>query len=574
MKKFPPNLNSSNQESISVNYTSEKFFGEISLINSSIYPIKKRVFFDSPMSGIITFLYKDKTYVTGSDMPVRKRNLKTSLAAVDIELGANEESSLYLSRVGYHAWNTKIYMGTVKEFEKFELKKYNVFPYYIGAVYALIFYNLFLVLFLKSNKYLIYSVFAFSFLMVILNVHGVLDRFDFFETFTPSAHLIINTIFATLMVLIFGYAFLDGHKYLKDMRKIRNLLLLLTILPLPIVLSPMDRTYFHLFGYYVDFNILLSALFLFYLCFLGIKRGAPLAKIYLLSWFCVFGGVFLYFGGLHTFLPENMMTNNGLLFGSIAEMIVLATGLAYQVAIIDKDRKEAEIRALGKERYQNLVRVISHDISNSMQIIIMAISRLKSLCLDEKPTYIIEKIEKSTATVIDVLKSIKMQEKFLQDKSSIKLERVKLKETLLKCLSSNEDIILDKGLQLTSNFPDSEVYVYAEKTSLQNNVLGNIFSNIIKFAPENSTVYMNLSYSADKVILKISDTGHGFSKEALKLFDSKLDMTYSTYGTKGEVGTGFGISIIKNYMDMYQGSVTAFNENGAVYELSFLLGRE
>jgi signal transduction histidine kinase len=250
-------------------------------------------------------------------------------------------------------------------------------------------------------------------------------------------------------------------------------------------------------------------------------------------------------------------------------MIILSLGLAYQAAILDKETQKALIKAQGKEKYQHLLRTISHDISNSMQVLIIGARRLKKISDNERVFDVATKMEVSTKNVVEILQQIKMQEKYLQDKESIILSKVNLPIILNELIIIFEDALIEKNIILKFDIPQAHQVVLGERVTLKNNVLGNIISNSIKFSPTGSEINFTTKNIDNKIQLTIRDFGNGFSEEALQFINEDLDMTFSTPGTKGEKGTGFGLRIIKSYVKMYHGDLRAFNDNGAVFELTF-----
>jgi adenylate cyclase len=550
-------------------YTDEVLWGKIDFINSSNKTITKRYFWDTNLTGFLSLYFKGVKYDTGSSVPLGKRNEQSIYSSLKLTLEPMEKETLYFKRESQHALSTKIYLANELDYHLFKTDKENSYRYYVGAIAGLFFYNLLLVLFLRSKKYLIYCIFILSFLITILNLHGVLDNFDVFESTTFSYYLSVTTIIAIYFGLSFGFIFLEAKVYLKEFYKLRKAIIVYTLFPLILIPTPLYESYGQYFGYYIDINIFVALIFLMGSCIIAIKRKAPLAKVYLISWSFIFGGSVLHFGNIYNFFPKNFLTENGFLFGNLFEMIILSLGLAYQAAILDKETQKALIKAQGKEKYQHLLRTISHDISNSMQVLIIGAKRLKKISDNERVFDVATKIQVSTKNVVEILEQIKMQEKYLQDKESIVLSKVNLPIVLNELIIIFEDALIEKNIILKFDIPQAHQVVLAERVTLKNNVLGNIISNSIKFSPAGSEINFTTQNIGNKIQLTIRDFGNGFSEEALQFINEDLDMTFSTPGTKGEKGTGFGLRIIKSYVKMYHGDLRAFNDNGAVFELTF-----
>ena len=82
-------------------------------------------------------------------------------------------------------------------------------------------------------------------------------------------------------------------------------------------------------------------------------------------------------------------------------------------------------------------------------------------------------------------------------------------------------------------------------------VFNNLLSNAIKFTPDNGTIHLNIEPGPPgKVQVKVADTGIGIPKDKMPyLFDQFTSTSQS--GTSGEVGTGLGMSIVKEILEKH-----------------------
>jgi two-component system, sensor histidine kinase and response regulator len=102
---------------------------------------------------------------------------------------------------------------------------------------------------------------------------------------------------------------------------------------------------------------------------------------------------------------------------------------------------------------------------------------------------------------------------------------------------------------------DSQTRVMVEKTSFINSVINNILTNAIKFSHPDSAIEINASIADKKVSVSFRDNGIGIPDGILKdLFD--LDKATSRAGTQDESGTGWGMPLVKNFVEAYGGKIT------------------
>jgi signal transduction histidine kinase len=80
-------------------------------------------------------------------------------------------------------------------------------------------------------------------------------------------------------------------------------------------------------------------------------------------------------------------------------------------------------------------------------------------------------------------------------------------------------------------------------------------TNAIKFSLPGKSVEIDLKATDDKVAITVIDSGIGIPATLIgKLFDAEAKT--SRKGTSGENGTGFGLPIVKAYVERYRGSIS------------------
>ena len=103
------------------------------------------------------------------------------------------------------------------------------------------------------------------------------------------------------------------------------------------------------------------------------------------------------------------------------------------------------------------------------------------------------------------------------------------------------------------------IYVCADKNMIST-VLRNLISNAIKFTEEGGKVEITTESGIGYVEVSISDSGIGINQDTLsQLF--KVDHLASTFGTAGEKGTGLGLLICKEFIELNKGSIKAESES-------------
>lgn len=110
-----------------------------------------------------------------------------------------------------------------------------------------------------------------------------------------------------------------------------------------------------------------------------------------------------------------------------------------------------------------------------------------------------------------------------------------------------------------------EVFIDAK---LLRHILYNLLWNAVKYSPQGGDICLKISYLNNYAIFQIQDEGIGIPKTEKKyLFDS----FYRAQNTDNIPGTGLGLTIVKNFVDLHQGQVFIESEVGVGTTFTVLL---
>ena len=144
-----------------------------------------------------------------------------------------------------------------------------------------------------------------------------------------------------------------------------------------------------------------------------------------------------------------------------------------------------------------------------------------------------------------------------------------ISEMLFKTLLGFEQIIDKKhieirGLDLIGNNP-----VTADKDMI-NQVVYNLIDNAVKFTPDGGYIEVSSKADAEKIIVKIRNSGKGIPAEEIdKIFERfyKIDKSRS-YDVKG---AGMGLYLCKTIIELHGGQIIARSNPGEFTEFIFQL---
>jgi PAS domain S-box-containing protein len=120
-------------------------------------------------------------------------------------------------------------------------------------------------------------------------------------------------------------------------------------------------------------------------------------------------------------------------------------------------------------------------------------------------------------------------------------------------------LLLDRSLDVVLDLPSSPVVVRGDATHLVR-MLGNLFSNAVKFTDDGGTITLLVSESPDGAVIEISDTGVGIpALEQEDLFTRFFRSSSSR--ERASQGTGLGLSIVASIVHRHRGEISVRSEH-------------
>jgi len=127
-----------------------------------------------------------------------------------------------------------------------------------------------------------------------------------------------------------------------------------------------------------------------------------------------------------------------------------------------------------------------------------------------------------------------------------------------------------KGVSLNLSIPDSAIIT--GDCNIISTVLRNLLTNAIKFTPAGGGITLEITrnINAATYTFSVIDTGIGINKEQMKDLFS-LFKPNSTVGTDGERGSGLGLIICKDFLEMHGSKLNVESEVGKGSRFWFLV---
>lgn len=228
---------------------------------------------------------------------------------------------------------------------------------------------------------------------------------------------------------------------------------------------------------------------------------------------------------------------------------------------IGHQRKELEKLNASKDKFFS---IISHDLRSPFNTLFGMIELFNDDLL-ESPEDLKEMMNdlKSVGDHIFKLLNSLLEWAQLQRHTDImETQKINLSDILKNTAELFRETARKKGISFEMNLQTEGSYEILGDENMLSTVFRNIINNAVKFTRSGGKISISCqSVSSDFFEIRISDTGVGISDtDIAKLFHIEHKM--KSTGTAGEIGTGLGLIICKEFIDRHQGFIYAESKLG------------
>lgn len=241
-------------------------------------------------------------------------------------------------------------------------------------------------------------------------------------------------------------------------------------------------------------------------------------------------------------------------------------------ARLEEQRLDLQVALAAAQRANraktNFLNNMSHDIRTPMNAII-GFTTLASAHVDNREQVLdyLKKISTSSKHLLSLINDVLDMSRIESGKVKIEENAVSLAEIIHDIKTIVQTDIASRRLNLHIDAVDIiDERILCDRLRL-NQVLLNLLSNAIKFTHPGGSISIRLAQKR-KVAkdcasyeFQVSDTGIGMSQEFLKLVFSPFERE-RTSTVSGIQGTGLGMAITKNIVDMMGGKISVASEKG------------
>ena len=237
------------------------------------------------------------------------------------------------------------------------------------------------------------------------------------------------------------------------------------------------------------------------------------------------------------------------------------------IKLISMNNIQSELDEKEMEAWQNLVRVLTHEIMNSVTPISslagVVEGELHSKMEQEAATFTKEEMEdmhlsiqtisKRSAGLIHFVREFKS----LSQRPQPNLAPVKVKRLLEEMAVLQKKELVDNGIKISTSIEPEDLTISADKSMIEQ-VIINLVKNAMQSFSEQKDKCISLKAYLDektKPVISVSDNGDGIDPEALE----RIFVPF--YSTK-KTGSGIGLSLSKQIMRQHEGRISVKSKLG------------
>ena len=223
-----------------------------------------------------------------------------------------------------------------------------------------------------------------------------------------------------------------------------------------------------------------------------------------------------------------------------------------------RNRELEELDRLKSRFFAN----ISHELRTPLTLILAPLQDLvqNSSAFDEKINYLVKTAHSNALRLLrlvnDLLDVIKLEEGKMQYQG----EPIEIGKFLAAMVDSMRHLAGSHRIQIIKRLDHSGNIIIADSYLLER-IFINLIGNAIKFTRPDGAITVIEEFDNGNVIIKITDTGIGISKEDLPYIFDRFHQAgnSSTHKTQG---TGLGLALVKELTEQMQGHISVSSELG------------
>ncbi len=218
-----------------------------------------------------------------------------------------------------------------------------------------------------------------------------------------------------------------------------------------------------------------------------------------------------------------------------------------------------EMKSLQTMR-QEFIGNISHELRTPLASIKAIVETLQDGAINSKKVakHFLTRIDNELDRMMQMVSELTELSRIETSRDELKPQMVDLNVLVADTIARLQPQAERKKVTLSANLLTSLPSIHADKDRIYQ-VITNLVHNAIKFTPPGGKVNISTELSENSVLVKVSDTGIGISKDDLPRIFERF---YKADKARAEEGAGLGLAIAKHVVLAHGGNIWAESKEG------------
>jgi signal transduction histidine kinase len=250
---------------------------------------------------------------------------------------------------------------------------------------------------------------------------------------------------------------------------------------------------------------------------------------------------------------------------TLSDIALLEDLAARSAVFVDNARLYEEAQKAIATR-ENLLAVVSHDLKDPLNSVLMSCEVLHDSTADETIRRRLTIMRRSAMRMDHLIHDLLDLASLDRGSLSIQRQLFALDAFLDDLFETFVPPAAEKGIAIVRNLSAPLAPVYCDRERLHQ-VLSNLLSNAIKFTPNSGRITVSVEQTPTQTAFSVKDSGPGISADQMPfLFDRFWQASKS-----GRRGTGLGLSIAKGIVEAHGGVISVRSDANGGSTFSFSL---
>ncbi len=237
---------------------------------------------------------------------------------------------------------------------------------------------------------------------------------------------------------------------------------------------------------------------------------------------------------------------------------------------------------------------ISHEFRTPLTLILGPLEKIKA-SVSEEVKHDLEMMQRNARRLQRLINQLLSLSKLESGQMKLQARELNLVKLVIGYIQSFESLAKQKNIDLVFQAEEKDIQAYIDQEKLEK-ILFNLLSNAFKFTPEGGRITIEVgsgqlavgnslftthhspltnSPSHHLVTITITDTGPGISPDQQSRIFDRFYQADDSY-TKDQEGTGIGLALTKELVELHHGEITVESEigKGTTFTIILPLGKE